>query len=93
VTNDIKNLLSRFGANFEDYLEFDDVHQYREPPGVNRPPPGMTRVSPQAEGQVYIAAVPEAVAAVFAAVVQPAAGRHASLRSRLNPSVMHGQAS
>jgi len=50
VTNDIQNLLSRFGATSESYLEVDDFPEYREPPHMESPPPGVTGERPlQAE--------------------------------------------
>jgi len=94
VTNDIKNLLSRFGATVEDYLEFDDVREYRAPPRVERPPPDVTRASPRAEGRVYIAAAPEAVVAVPVAVVQlEAIGNASNSDARRSHAGTYGHAS
>jgi len=125
VASDIQNLLSRFGATCESYLEFDDVLEYLEPPRGENPPPGVTKEAfAQAQAPVPILAAPEEVAAVVRpeAVANAgdsngrashvvAAGGHAllegstslarkamedigqRLRSRLNTSVTHGQAS
>jgi len=58
MTNDIQNLLGRFGASSERYLEVDDVPEYREPPCVEGPPPGVTGEPPvQAQTQEHNAPV------------------------------------